>query len=151
MRKEILERVKRGAEGIAQSAGASAVVAFEEYYPVTFNDPKLTEWAGPSLRRVTPNGRFIPNGRATTTAEDFSRYQEKVPGLFFFLGVTPEGRDPATVAPNHSPRFFADEGALLTGIRALSSLAVDYLTAPGLTPREGPEHHARPSSKEGRP
>jgi amidohydrolase len=137
MRKEILERVKRTAESIAQSAGGRAEVAFGEGSPVTFNDPRLTEWAGASLRRVAPAGRLIPNGRATTTAEDFSRYQEKVPGVFFFLGVTPDGRDPATVAANHSPRFFADEGALLTGIRALSSLAVDYLAggppAPALT------------------
>ena len=96
---------------------------------MTFNDPKLTEWAGPTLRRVAPEGRYNPNGRVTTTAEDFARYQEKVPGVFFFLGITPDGRDPATAAANHSPRFYADEGALVTGIRALSSLAADYLAA----------------------
>jgi amidohydrolase len=127
MRKQILDRVKRTAEGIAESAGAKAEVVFDEGYPVTFNDPKLTAWAEPSLRRVAPAGRFNPSGRVTTTAEDFSLYQQKVPGVFFFLGITPDGRDPATVAANHSPRFYADEGALVTGIRALSSLAVDYL------------------------
>jgi len=130
MRRQIQERVKRTAERVAESAGATAEVAFEPGYPVTFNDPKLTAWAGPSLERVAPAGRIHPNGRVTTTAEDFSRYQEKIPGLFFFLGVTPDGRDPATVAANHSPRFFADEGALGTGIRALSTLAVDYLSRP---------------------
>ena len=129
MRKGIHERVKRTAERIAESAGATAEVVIDEGGPVTFNDPKLTEWAGPSLRRVAPEGRFNPNGRVTTTAEDFSRYQEKVPGVFFFLGITPDGRDPATAASNHSPRFYADEGALVTGIRALSSLASDYLAA----------------------
>jgi amidohydrolase len=129
MRKEILGRVKRTAEGIAASAGATAEVAFSEGYPITYNDPRLTEWARPSLERVAPAGRFNPQGRVTTTAEDFSRYQEKVPGLFFFLGVTADGRDPASVAANHSPRFEADEGALPTGIRALSSLAVDYLSS----------------------
>ncbi len=129
MQKGIHERVKRTAERIAESAGATALVAIETGYPVTFNDPKLTEWAGPTLRRVAPEGRFIPNGRVTTTAEDFSQYQRRVPGLFFFLGITPDGKDAATAAPNHSPRFYADEGALVTGIRALSSLAVDYLAA----------------------
>jgi amidohydrolase len=130
MRKQILERVKRTAEQIAASAGASAEVLLEEGYPLTWNDAKLTAWAESSLRRVAPEGRFNPNGHVTTTAEDFSRYQEKVPGLFFFLGITPDGRDPASVASNHSPRFYADEGALVTGIRALSSLAVDYLSGP---------------------
>lgn len=129
MREGIQERVKRTAEGIAASAGASAEVVIDGRNPVTFNDPRLTEWAGPSLRRVAPEGRFNSNGRVTTTAEDFARYQEKVPGLFFFLGITPDGRDPATAAANHSPRFYADEGALVTGIRALASLAADYLGA----------------------
>ena len=129
MQKGIHERVKRTAERIAESAGATAEVSIEVGNPVTFNDPKLTEWAGASLRRVAPQGRFIPNGRVTTTAEDFSEYQKMVPGLFFFLGITPDGRDPATAASNHSPRFYADEGALVTGIRALASLAADYLAA----------------------
>ena len=127
MREQILERVKRTAEKIAEAAGATAEVDFSEGYPVTYNDPKLSEWAIPSLQRVAPAGRFNPRGRVTTTSEDFSLFQEKVPGVFFFLGVTPDGRDPATVAANHSPRFYADEAALVTGIRALSSLAVDYL------------------------
>ena len=127
---DIQERVKRTAEKIAEAAGATAQVDFSEGYPVTYNDPKLSEWAIPSLQRVAPAGRFNPRGRVTTTSEDFSLFQEKVPGVFFFLGVTPDGRDPATVAANHSPRFFADEAALVTGIRALSSLAVDYLSAP---------------------
>jgi amidohydrolase len=35
--------------------------------------------------------------------------------------------DRAAVAPNHSPRFFVDEAALVTGVRALASLAADYL------------------------
>lgn len=127
MRRQIHERVKRTAERIAESAGGTAEVAIEAGYPVTFNDPKLTAWAGATLRRVAPAGRFEPNAHSSTTAEDFSRYQEKAPGVFFFLGVTPDGRDPATVAANHSPSFYADEAALVTGIRALSSLAVDYL------------------------
>jgi amidohydrolase len=37
-----------------------------------------------------------------------------------------------TAAPNHSPYFFADEAALPTGVRALSSLAVDYLASGGM-------------------
>jgi amidohydrolase len=65
---------------------------------------------------------------ATTTSEDFSHYQKEIPGIFFFLGITPKGQE-AVAAPNHSPRFFADEGALKLGIRALANLAVDYLAA----------------------
>jgi amidohydrolase len=60
--------------------------------------------------------------RSTARAE----WQGRVPGLFVFLGVTPEDRL-GDAAPNHSPRFFADEGALPVGVRAMASLAVDHL------------------------
>ncbi len=73
-------------------------------------------------------------GRQTTTSEDYSLFQKKVPGVFYFLGVTPKGTDPAKIAPNHSPRFFADEAALVPGVKALSSLAIDYL-AMGAKPK----------------
>src|SRR5258705_10832163 len=127
MRRDIWLRVRRTAESIAQSAGAAAVVTIDSGPPVTYNDPKLTERMAPTLRRVAGADR-VGISEAKTTAEDFSRYQEKIPGLFFFLGVTPPGTDPRTAAPNHSPRFFVDEAALPVGVRALSHLAVDYLT-----------------------
>ena len=78
----------------------------------------------PSLRRIAPD-RFDPNTDALTTAEDFAYYQERIPGVYLFLGVAPRGADPATVEPNHSPRFNPDEGALPTGVRALAHMAVD--------------------------
>ena len=62
-----------------------------------------------------------------TGSEDFSFYQHVVPGLFFFVGVTPPEIDPSQAYANHSPRFFADERGLEVGVRALASLAVDYL------------------------
>jgi amidohydrolase len=128
MRTSILDRVKRTAENIAESAGASAEVTFETGNFVTWNDRALTERMTPSLKRVAV-AQFDPAVQVTTTAEDFSQYQKKVPGLFFFLGIRPKGTDPTTAAPNHSPRFYADEGALVTGVRAMASLAVDFLSA----------------------
>jgi metal-dependent amidase/aminoacylase/carboxypeptidase family protein len=53
-----------------------------------------------------------------------------VPGMFFFLGITPKGADSSTIYPNHSPRFFADESALLPGVRAMANVALDYLMGP---------------------
>jgi amidohydrolase len=127
MRRDIWMRVRRTAESIAQSAGATAIVAIDSGPPVTYNDPTLTERMAPTLRRVAGADK-VGISEAKTTAEDFSRYQEKIPGLFFFLGITPPGTDPRTAAPNHSPRFFVDEAALPVGVRSLAHLAVDYLT-----------------------
>ena len=70
---------------------------------------------------------------ANLPAQDFSRFLERVPGLFFFLGVTPTGRDPLSAPANHSPLYDVDEAAIPTGIKALSALAIDALTY-GITP-----------------
>ncbi|HEY3280277.1 MAG TPA: amidohydrolase [Gemmatimonadales bacterium] len=127
VQRDIHDRVRRTAESIAQSAGATAQVTIEPGYPVTFNDPALTERMVPTLRRVA-GASSVSTAVPQTTAEDFSRYEQKIPGMFFFLGITPPGADPKTVAPNHSPRFFVDEAALGVGVRAMAHLAVDYLS-----------------------
>jgi amidohydrolase len=126
MRTQILDRVKRTVEGIAAASGATAEFVRDEGYPVTWNDPDLTERMTPSLKRVAA-ATFNPDAQPTTTSEDFSYYGQKVPALYFFLGVAPKGSDPAAWAANHSPKFSPDEAALITGVRALASLAVDYL------------------------
>ena len=129
MRKDIQDRIRRTVEEIAKSAGASASVDFGSGFAaaVTYNDPALTERMLPTLRRVAgdSNVRLAP---LSTPGEDFSAYQQKIPGLFFFLGIVPKGTDPATAPRNHSPYFFADEAALPVGVRALSLLALDWLS-----------------------
>ena len=126
MRESLMERIRKTAIGIAESAGATAEVTFADGTPVTYNDPELTARMDATLRRVG-GARILPDVSPTTTAEDFSFFQGKVPGVFFFLGVTPKGTKAEDIYANHSPRFFADEAALITGVRAMSSLAVDYL------------------------
>ena len=126
MQKDIHARVTRIAEKVAESAGATADVTIRIGNPVTYNDPALTERMAPTLRRVAGADR-VDIAQVTTTAEDFALYQKQVPGMFLFLGITPPDADPATVAPNHSPRFFVDEAALPTGVKTLVGLAVDYL------------------------
>lgn len=126
IRESVHEKIRRTADMIAQSAGASAEVVIQPGGPVTYNDPQLTERMLPTLKRVAGAGGVIVPP-PTTTAEDFAYYQEEIPGIFFFLGITPKGTDPAMAEPNHSPRFFADEGAMIVGIRALANMAVDFL------------------------
>ncbi|MFN2571176.1 MAG: amidohydrolase [Gemmatimonadales bacterium] len=127
VRNDIHARVRRTAESIAQSAGARALVVIDTGPPVTYNDPALTEWLLPTLRGVA-GASHVAVGPLITAAEDFSQYQQHIPGVFFFLGITPPSADPRTVAANHSPRFYVDEAAFPIGVRALAHAAVDYLT-----------------------
>jgi amidohydrolase len=124
MRDEIHARIKRTAEDIASAAGAKAEVAITAGYPITYNDPALTEQAAPTLQRLAENTEGV---NATLGAEDFSFYQQKVPGLFFWLGTRPKSQTAAEAPSNHSPLFYVDESGLGLGVRALAHVALDYL------------------------
>jgi len=122
------EKVTRTAERIAEASGAKAEVYIgaDTGYAATINDVALTERMMPVLQEAAGEGRLV-TADLTTGSEDFSFFQEKVPGLFFFLGVTPPEMDPDTAPANHSPRFVVDDDALATGVRAMVGVAVDYL------------------------
>src|SRR5687768_8140275 len=126
VRKDIHDRIRNLATNIAEGAGATAAVEFGLGYPVTRNDPALTERMAPTLRRVAGESN-VRLASLTGTAEDFSFFQQKVPGMFIFLGVTPRDQDYTRAPQNHSPLFFADESALPVGVRVMSHLALDYL------------------------
>jgi amidohydrolase len=129
-RQQIPALVKRTAESIAAASGATAIVDASVGGTITYNDPALVDRMRPTVERVVGtgiSGAKVLAGPPTTTSEDFSLYQAQVPGIFMFLGVTPEGTDPSRAAPNHSPKFFADERALPIGVRLLSEMAVDFL------------------------
>jgi len=125
MRDEIHSRIKRTAEDIATSGGGKADVEITTGYPITYNDPALTEAIAPTLKRVSNGNAQVVN--AVLGAEDFSFYQQKVPGVFFWVGTRPKDQSAEQAASNHSPKFYVDESGLLLGVRALAHVAVDYL------------------------
>ncbi len=124
VQQQVNDHVTSTAKHIAQASGAEADVDIIDNYITTVNDPELTEQMLPTLKRVAPGRVF--EAPLVTGSEDFSYYAQEVPGLFFFLGVTPM-ENMKTAAPNHSPEFLVDDKALVTGIKALSALTTDYL------------------------
>ena len=127
MRQDVHARIKHIAQAIAGANHAQAEVKVDKAVPVTANDPALTEKMLPTLKRIGGAGGSRQQQRVMV-AEDFSYFQEKIPGLFYFVGITPKDQDMARAAPNHSPRFFIDESALVQGARSLAALAVDFLS-----------------------
>lgn len=129
--KMFIQRIKQVVTKTAESAGASAevLIPYSNHYPVTFNNISLMEKMLPSLQKTagTENVRLKA---AVTGAEDFSFFQEKVPGLFFFLGGMPKGVNPLTAPSHHTPDFFIDDSGLLLGVKALANLALDYMDLP---------------------
>jgi amidohydrolase len=123
-----IERVKTIATKTAEAGGGTAEVKipYSNHYPVTFNDIPLTEKMLPSLK-ATAGADHVKLKPPVTGAEDFSFYQEKVPGLFIFLGGMPKGGDPLKAPSHHTPDFFIDESGFTLGVNALSNLTLDYM------------------------
>ncbi|CAN5420846.1 M20 family metallopeptidase [soil metagenome] len=121
-----IERIKTIATKTAEAAGATAevIIPYNTHYPVTFNDVALTEKMVPALMAAT-NGKVKIKAPATG-AEDFSFYQEQVPGLFFFLGGLPAGKDPLKAPAHHTPDFFIDDSNLDVGVKAFCNLVFLY-------------------------
>ena len=128
VRRSIHEKIRSIAQQTATAMGAVATVEIDPGVPVTFNDAALTKQMVPTLERVYGEGAVFESPRVTG-AEDFSFYQEQVPGFFFFIGARPPELSAAEAIPNHSPFFYVDENALAPAVRAMTQLAIDYLTA----------------------
>ncbi|WP_299985108.1 amidohydrolase [uncultured Pontibacter sp.] len=130
MQKKLHEKINLTATKIAESSGAVAEVEIIPQTPVTYNDPTLTERMLPTLHTVAGRDKVVL-AKAVTGAEDFAFYQEKIPGLFLFVGGMSKGKKPEEVAPHHTPDFFIDESGLKLGVKTLTSLTLNYMEGKG--------------------
>jgi carboxypeptidase Ss1 len=122
-RKVAKRKVEGVSNGVCRTFGASATVEFEKNsYPVTVNDPKTTERVVRVLKSVP--GTRVKRIEPVLGGEDFSRFLQKTPGTYYFLGT----QNPAkgSVYPNHSSRFKVDEGVLKYGAASLAMLAFEF-------------------------
>lgn len=126
--KMIIDRFKQIVTKTAESAGATVDITlpYMTHYPVTVNDPALTALMLPTLQKVAGKENVelsVPH----TGAEDFSFFEEKVPGLFFNLGGMKIGGDPKTTASHHTPDFYIDESGLKLGVKTMCNLTIDFM------------------------
>ena len=127
MKATVLQRLEEIVYNTAKANNTKAEITYQVSYPITYNDPGLYENMLPSLKRINgPESVHFMN--AITGAEDFSFFQKEVPGLYFFIGGAKEGTDPAKAAPHHTPDFYVDDSAMLTGVKSMTTLALDYLS-----------------------
>ena len=126
MKKIVLKRLEEIVKNVAEANNAKAKVTYLVSYPITYNDPDLYNQMLPTLKRINGNEN-VGTMNAITGAEDFSFFQEKVPGMYYFIGGAKKGTDPQKAAPHHTPDFYVDDTAMITGLKSMSSLALDYL------------------------
>jgi amidohydrolase len=125
LRKDVIDRITRTAGNIALASGATSEVKVvqEMYEPSVYNDPKLLARMLPTLKRLGGQDHLVEI-EPQPFADDFSFYQEKIPGLFVLLGARAAGDE---FIPNHSPKFHIDESSMLVGVRTLGHLTLDYM------------------------
>ncbi|ELR69785.1 N-acetyl-L,L-diaminopimelate deacetylase [Fulvivirga imtechensis AK7] len=128
MQDRIHEKIKLTATKIAESNGATAEVHIQKMVPVTYNDPELTSKMLPSLER-SAGKENVNLVNAITGAEDFSYFQKEIPGLYFFVGGQPldAEKKSMTLGGHHTPDFYIDESGMLTGVKAMLNLTLDYM------------------------
>lgn len=126
--KLLVERVKQVVIKTAESAGTTAeiLIPYASHYPITFNDIALTEKMLPSLQKSAGSENVVL-AVAHTGGEDFSFFQQKVPGIFFNLGGMPKGANPLTTPSHHTPDFFLDESGFNLGVKTLANLVTDFM------------------------
>jgi amidohydrolase len=124
MQKHINKRMEEMVPAIAKAYGAEATIEITTSTAITFNDLDLTAQMSPTLEKVAGKENVTIH-KAITGAEDFSYFQEKVPGMFFLLG----GMTPGTTEsfPHHTPDFKIDDSGLLLGVKTMTQLTLDYL------------------------
>ena len=124
MQKQITERMKEMVPDIAKTYGGTATIEIKSNTDITFNNPELVTQMLPTLNRVAGKEN-VQIQKAVTGGEDFSYFQNEVPGFFFFLG----GMTPGNTAsfPHHTPDFSIDENGMILGVKALTEMSLDFL------------------------
>ena len=124
MQKMINRRMEEMVPAIAKAYGGEASIEIHNNTAITYNDPELVVQMLPTIQRAAGEVN-VQTQNAVTGAEDFSYFQEKVPGFFFFLGGMTPGN--SVSFPHHTPDFLIDDSGLLLGVKTLTEMSLDYL------------------------
>ena len=126
MKEIIRKRMNEIVTGVASAYGAKASITITDGASITYNDPDLTEKMLPTLQLIAGKENVILSD-AVTGAEDFSYFQDEVPGLYYFLGGTPKSVPENDAPSHHTPDFYVDDSSMSLGIKTMTQLALDYL------------------------
>lgn len=120
----IKTRMKEIVLGTEKMFGAKIELDYKDGYPPTVNHKKCTENVIKAISRIIGKKSYAPY--LSMGGEDFSYYLEKIPGCFYFVGSSPEDREPLST-PHHCSHFDIDENSLLIGASSFIKIIEDLL------------------------
>jgi len=121
------EGIVRLVNGLTAAYGATADVELLTLYPVTVNDPSLTDLVTATATELLGADAVNSAIDPVMGAEDFSYILQEVPGAMAFLGGRPASEDPATAPANHSNKVVFDEPAMAVGVATYVAVALRSL------------------------
>lgn len=121
----VRSQMERILKGVSEAAGATATMEWPFGNPVTYNDPPLATASLPVIADAVGGRANVLAPAPQMGAEDFALYQQKIPGVFFFLGVGNAERKISAMI--HTEYFDMDEAALPIGVRALAGITLDHM------------------------
>lgn len=119
----IAHRLEEVADGVTRSARASYDLSFQRIMPPAVNDPQLADKVRRILQGDFGNDQVTPDMTGAMGCEEFALFQEKIPGLFLFLGKDIEGEP---VVPLHDPRYVFPDSILSTGVKAYCDIVLNF-------------------------
>ncbi|MGZ4987491.1 MAG: M20 metallopeptidase family protein [Limisphaerales bacterium] len=128
VRTQMKAQMRQTLEGVCKIYGASFDLNITEETMVVYNEPKLTDFAMGSIRHSLGNAAAIEPA-LRMGAEDFSYYQQVVPGILFRLGSGNKAR--GITSNQHTATFDIDEECMVVGVKSMANLIWDYLEASG--------------------
>jgi hippurate hydrolase len=120
VRDRCVARIQALVHHIAEAHGAKAEVTLRHGYPVTMNHPEATEFFRKVAQETIGAENVEEMPRAAMGGEDFSFYQQRVPGVFFMLGMGDR-------VPLHHPQYDFNDEAIETGIRLFVATVEKFL------------------------
>ena len=110
-------------EGVSREVGY-----VDRFLADTINDQDLLDASVPTIRsRVGEDAVVVSRAPIPYFGEDFSFFQQEIPGALFWLGVS--NSEKGIVGLPHSPDYVADEGAIQVGARTMGAVILELLRA----------------------
>jgi len=123
MQKFINDRMKEMVSAIGKVHRAEATIEISKGLPITYNHIELTAKMLPTLQRIAGFENVVKIS-AITGAEDFSFYQQKIPGMYFFLGGKSLDVKTEDASGHHTPDFVIDESGFVLGVKSMTALTL---------------------------
>ncbi|MDU2122418.1 MAG: M20 family metallopeptidase [Clostridium celatum] len=119
-------RLKEIVNGVCTTFRGSAEIEIEESYPCLYNDDDMVKILEDSAKNIIGAENVKVQKNPKLGVESFAYFANKVPSVFYFLGIRNEEK--GIIYPAHNSLFDIDEDALPIGVAIQCEVAMNYLT-----------------------